>query len=658
MRRFIFLLFFLTQIHTIGYCQSAEYKKETDSIEGILKTLPADTNRVNALSSLFSQYRRSDFLKALEIAEEELELSRKLHFLSGEARAYRHLGVSYYSIGDKNQAVAFYMEAIKQYGKLKDSYYVAACHNNIGLVYLDERNYNEAWKYFNKAYSIWKTFTNQEGMAIVLNNMADLSGLQGKDSLALIYNLKALVVAKQVGANVGAVWFSIAGVYIKKKEYPAARRYLDSAFTYSREKNDIGLQLSVQLALGKIYSDENAYENAIGAIKKAKILAVQIGDQFSETETIALLADVHASKGDFHSAYKLQREFNDKQDSLHKRSNTMRIEQLVYVHELERKNLQSQALLKNKKLKEAQIMIYQATIQRQYAWGALIGIALLAFVMLSVFYFRSYTRERKDMDLLKMKNQEIELRNEEIRNGNLEIKAQQESLAILNAKQNKLFSIIAHDLRSPLNSVKSIVVLFRSNLITGEQTEQLLERLLNTLNHTSEFLENLLYWAQNQMQGTEVSKQVFDLNKVIMKSINLLREQADAKQIILKNNVTESCEIFADAEMINVVIRNLISNAIKFSRVHDTVSVSAAREAGDVRVYIEDTGVGMSDEVIKKIMRNHEFYSTRGTKNEKGTGIGINLCMEFLKKNGGTLEVKSKPGTGSIFMLTLPGAVV
>jgi signal transduction histidine kinase len=177
--------------------------------------------------------------------------------------------------------------------------------------------------------------------------------------------------------------------------------------------------------------------------------------------------------------------------------------------------------------------------------------------------------------------------------------------------------------------------------------------VLMDLNYTIGLMENLLQWSKTQMQSSAAKPEELDLSKMINEVLHLLRLQAEAKQIYIENKNCSQVYVYADKDMVNLVLRNLLSNAIKFTPNQGYIEVGVNEVASFVEIYVQDSGVGISKEAIQKINESN-FYTTKGTSSESGTGLGLMLCKEFLQKNGGQMHIESEPGKGSTFSFTLP----
>jgi two-component system, sensor histidine kinase and response regulator len=187
----------------------------------------------------------------------------------------------------------------------------------------------------------------------------------------------------------------------------------------------------------------------------------------------------------------------------------------------------------------------------------------------------------------------------------------------------------------------------------AKDVKKMLPEVLNDLNYTIGLMDNMLAWAKSQMQGHQINKQEIDVTKIIEEVIHVLRLPAEAKQISVEHQTEGPVYVYADKEMIHLVLRNLISNAIKFTPQCGTITVGATETGQFAEVFVQDSGMGISPDALKKINSN-SFYTTKGTSSESGTGLGLMLCKEFLHKNGGRMHIESEVGSGSLFSFTLP----
>jgi PAS domain S-box-containing protein len=232
-----------------------------------------------------------------------------------------------------------------------------------------------------------------------------------------------------------------------------------------------------------------------------------------------------------------------------------------------------------------------------------------------------------------------------------------EKLKDANNTKDRFFSIIAHDLRSPFTSILGFSRLLNEEYddFSDDERKMMIRQILNSTETTFQLLDNLLTWAKTQLGRIAFTPEIFEIEALVLEAINLALPQAKIKGISIKVLGIEKAKVFADVNMIRTVIRNLLSNAIKFSYEGAVVTVEAKQHENMVMVCINDTGTGIEPRMLSTLFSlNEQVRSTKGTANEKGTGLGLILCKEFIEKNGGKISVESKVGEGSKFSFTIP----
>ncbi len=262
---------------------------------------------------------------------------------------------------------------------------------------------------------------------------------------------------------------------------------------------------------------------------------------------------------------------------------------------------------------------------------------------------RSYDQEktiiRQNIELKELNatlEKKVELRTRELKE--------------LNATKDKFFSIIAHDLKNPFNTLLGFSELLITNI--NEYDKNRIGEFINIIFQTSKnaymLLENLLEWSRSQTGRLEMTPLDIEIAPLVDDNIDLIYNNASNKKLELNNRVDKKVKAYADSNMINTIIRNLLSNAIKYTATGGKIEITSKTEHNYVEVTVSDTGVGIKEENIGKLFRIDENFSTKGTNDETGTGLGLILCKEFVKKNGGDIWVISTPGKGSNFTFKLP----
>ncbi|MDH5232494.1 MAG: HAMP domain-containing histidine kinase [Gammaproteobacteria bacterium] len=234
------------------------------------------------------------------------------------------------------------------------------------------------------------------------------------------------------------------------------------------------------------------------------------------------------------------------------------------------------------------------------------------------------------------------------------IESQKIALEKANELKNTLFSIIAHDLRSPLATLSELLEFSKDNETNETYLKQHIQAINEQMQNSINLLDNLLKWSHSQLKGLQPQFRVFDIKDIAIENLSLLSQQAKNKNIFLDNQIRQSSLIKADKDMIKLVIRNLISNAIKFTPNNGIISLLINNEQGNTIISVRDNGVGLSNQDREQILVHNEHFSKQGTNNEKGTGLGLMLCKEFIERHGGRFWIESELGMGSTFRFSIP----
>jgi len=294
--------------------------------------------------------------------------------------------------------------------------------------------------------------------------------------------------------------------------------------------------------------------------------------------------------------------------------------------------------------------------------GVLVVIYLFVFIAIwlyTIYNKKKSEKERKKLELIiDSRTKDLQDQNEELKqlNANLRI-AKEESEAAIKTK-DRFFSIVSHDLKSPFNTLigfSELMVHNRDN-ISDEVMQQLSKEMLKTSENTYKLLQNLLDWSRAQTGSIKIEKQTFYINDLMKDILPIVKPMAKQKQIELLVDCTEDQTIYGDISMVDSIIRNLVSNAIKFSNSQTNIKIQAKVSGKNIEISVIDKGVGIPIEHMEKLFAIDENVSTQGTENEMGTGLGLVLCKEFAMQNGGDIFVKSKLGTGSVFTVVLPNS--
>ena len=261
-------------------------------------------------------------------------------------------------------------------------------------------------------------------------------------------------------------------------------------------------------------------------------------------------------------------------------------------------------------------------------------------------------QKAKEAELDREHNQRVIL-EEEVKMRTIEIQQQNLELEEVNHVKDKLLSVVSHDIRGPLGSLHLALNLVKTGSLSAEEFQKVSEDLEARLTHTTEFIDNLLQWAKLQMRGETFEPDRLDVSKLADESVKLLEPGGAQKDIVIKNHIQGRLEAYADLNMIRSVFRNLLTNAIKFTKPHGTISISGYRVDDHIIVSVADSGIGIPEKNRNKLF-TISSVATQGTKQEKGTGLGLLLCKEFVEKNGGNIWFETEEGKATTFYFSIP----
>ncbi|MEI7499072.1 MAG: two-component regulator propeller domain-containing protein [Bacteroidota bacterium] len=292
-----------------------------------------------------------------------------------------------------------------------------------------------------------------------------------------------------------------------------------------------------------------------------------------------------------------------------------------------------------------------------WAWTAYFIFLVGVIIIYIRIRERKLLRERDHLEKkVLIRTLQIEEQNAEILKKNEELNKLNNELSALNTTRDKFFSIIAHDLRNPFNTILGLSEMAIGN--TGDAEPEKVRKIVfdirDTAKHTFDLLQNLLIWARSQTGALDFEPVSFDLSERILENTDIVKSQAEKKNIVLSYIEAGPIMATGDTRMIDTVLRNLLTNAIKFTQPQGQITVSVKEKDNHYEVMVQDTGIGIAEENISRIFLLDNKYTRKGTEKERGSGLGLILCREFIEKHNGTIRVESKPGKGSAFIFTLP----
>ena len=513
----------------------------------------------------------------------------------------------------------------------------------LSRTFLDLKNLKEGKKYLDLALAIAQAHPEEE--RLMANYFRELSFYFleiGEIDSALITAGKGIVLYEKRGDQLNAsVLYSrqIRAYLLQEKFEKAAVLCRKSIVLDSLVRNRRGQGISY-LQMATILGALNKVDSAILLVKKAIIINKEIGNWQALHRSYKKLSELYVSKNKPMLAIEQLLLADVFKDSLYNVRTSGQIEEMKILYETEKKDNTIALLEKDQALQKQ-----QTRNQRLF-----VGFLLALIISLGVLLFVVFRSQR----IQKKTNKELEEKNKSIEQQREEMQLQAEKLQELNQLKSKLFSVIGHDLRGPINSLQALLDLFTKNLLTQEEFIQHSDKLKASVNITQRTLENLLNWSLSQMEGIRTRPSVMDIKNSADEAARLLTDIASRKNIHVENKIESALLVYADPDQVQLILRNLIHNGIKFSKGNSTVTISATTSQQECTVSVIDQGIGMTQEELQRLQYQKEHFTKIGTLQEKGTGLGILLCREFVTRNEGSLVIQSEVGKGTTIFFTLP----
>ena len=607
---------------------------ETDTLENIIKTLPSDTSKVWHLNKLVTIIRESDNNKAFEYAKEAKELAVLLNYQNGLAQALENLGWIHYRKGDYSKAFELSVEAMTISEKLDDKAAIARCLNNIAAINFEQNQNALAIANFKKAYDVSSEIGDGTSIARSLNNIAFcFLGIKNLDS-AKFYAEWGLKESRQYNKLYleGFALRTLGDVELEQNNFESALTRYQQVVRLADKIENVFLKVSTLHRIGKAYVSLNRMDQALSYLHKNVSIARHNEFRSELERSLKLISEIYAKRKEIGKAYDFQNQYLAVHDSLYQQRSSEQMALMQVKFDSEMKEAKIELLTKDAQLKQEEIISQRMWMY--FSIGSLSLMAILAFVLLY-----SNRMKKRANDQLALKNQEIQLQAHQLKN--------------LNVTKDKLFSIISHDLRSPLASLRGLMDILDIDGLSSQDFISTSKKLRRNLESVQEDLDNLLFWAQSQLNGLQSNSENLYLRPIVEEKIELFGEIARQKAITIINEIDDSISIVADKNHISLVVRNLLANAIKFNKLGGIITIRE-RNIGDyVEISVSDSGVGMSTSDLGKLFNAQTHFTNPGTHQEKGAGIGLLLTKEFIEKNGGSIWATSELGKGSTFTFTV-----
>jgi len=593
-----------------------------------------EATSLNSIGNFY--YLTGKQLEALSYYNRALEIGREINFYTGMLNNLNNLGIIYGNLGDYEKSISKYIESLTISEKINDKTGAANTYINIGTIYYEMNDFNNAMENYKKSYELGLQLNDLNIVATCLINIGIINNKKGEYEEALKDLNKALEINEERGnktgianalTNIGLIYYNLNSLDTSLVIYKKALAILEEIGNQEGTAATL-LQMSILLR------DKKKYNEALYNLHKAVPIAENVNLKLL-TDIYYATSKTYAEMGNYKPAFEYSKKYNMMRDSLFTINNLKNVTELQTKYDFEKKEQEIELLTRNKQIKELELS--NEKIIRNTFIAGFIGLFLLLFLM-----YNRYRIKNKSAELLEIQNNKIKLQSDELQK--------------LNASKDKFFSIIAHDLRNPFNSLLGFSEILKNEMedLTKDERQEYSLQLYESSSHVLNLVNNLLEWAELQKGKMGFEPVNLKLQEEVQEILNIVKGNAIKKNISLLQSIDDKIFILADKRMLHSIILNLVSNAIKFSHLGGVINITADKTETKAIISIEDQGVGMSSTALDNLFKIDHASSSKGTQNETGTGLGLILCKEMVDLHNGNISAESELGKGTTFKIVFP----
>jgi signal transduction histidine kinase len=623
----------------------SESKSEIDMLENQLSNAINDTSKVILLNKIAKKYRDIDVDKGLKYAHTALELSSKLDYIPGKAESYKNIGLNYWRMGSYDIAIENDLKALALFEEINDIQGIATTNNNIGLIYLARSRFSKAIDFLLASIKYSSRINDQIGISRSMLNIAIVYSEQKEYTKALDYHFKSLKICipQKDSILIGTNYCFLGRTYINLKQFDSAYKNLTLGLDIFNKINSMYDIAATNNQIALYYNKTQNFKKSLEYSNIGYKLGLKNQNKYLQMEALGLISESYYGLKQFENAYQYNLKYRNLQDSMTNEDNIRNIAQkeVEYVYD---KKLKTLEINQKNELYKKSFLLYSSII---------LSIFLVIVVLIIYFLYKGKTNANI---LLSIKNKEIENQKNELNSLNLELQKS-------NSAKDKFFSIIAHDLKSPFSGFIGISQVLAEELdqLSIKEIQEYAVLLKNSAVDLYKLLENLLEWSRIQQGLIGFNPEMSNIHSIVNSIIDFQKSNAANKNINIINTIPSKLDLICDANMINTVFRNIISNSLKFTENGGFIKIGIIVEAQEMQpssdyitFYVKDTGIGIPATFIPLLFKVGEKTSRVGTNGESSTGLGLILCKEYIQKHKGKIWVESEEGKGSTFYFTLP----
>ncbi|SHN18812.1 tetratricopeptide repeat protein [Chitinophaga sp. CF418] len=600
-----------------------------------------DTVRIRLLNQLSRSFFPKDAAKTAQYANEALKLSDSLHFKTGIMWATRNLALAENIKGNLEKQMDLTVNALKLADELKDDYAAGVLNTDLGNILVEQDQPRQALRYQKKALRIKQALGQPAEIARTLNSIGSSYIRLNKPDSALHFLLESERIKLSLNDHPGlAITYENIGlVYTEKQRYGMALPYFEISEQYHKESDNLNGLVKAHLNIGFAKTMLHRFEEAEQELAEAAQLNSNLKNMKNTLIYHKNMATLDSARGNYAGALANYKQFSRMNEEMFSLEKTKFIANTKEKYESEKKQHENKLLRKEQQL-------HLATIKQQRILVIFCTMLLLGLFVITAVLYLMYRRQQELYTQLNHRNIQVQQQNKIIMEQNAALESGSQV-------KDKIFSVISHDLRSPLAILEGLLFLLRDDKMSEEQFRIFSHELWRDMKNTAYMMDNLLQWASSQMKGIHVTPDDFDISTILKSEFELLQSLARQKEITLTHELHRPIMVYADPDMIRLVLRNLISNAIKFTPMNGCVNINYLLLPDKLELIVQDNGLGIAVADQAKVFSNI-YYSTIGTRNEKGCGLGLPLSKDFIERNNGRIWFHSTSGKGTSFHFTLP----
>lgn len=628
----------------LGFQDSAliYYKKDLD----ISTNLKIDSTLSIAYSNLgHINWRTGNFSDALNYYLKAYEIRKYLGKKDKMASSLNSIGSVYWKRGNYGKALEYFFRSTRLREELSDSMGLTISLNNIGTVFQKMSYFEKADEYFNEALEKSIKTSYRFGIAYSYYNLGLLNLENGTNKIALDYFIKSLEISEVV-SDLNLIVMTniyIGEAYEKLEDYETARfYYLKSRDQAANYDDEFAIAKANSNLARVLFELDKSFNEVILPLSKSYEISLQENLREIKKDNYYLFYQLYERENKSNEAFDYFKKYTNVKDNILNENLVNNITNMIVKFEMANTETENE-LLRAEKALQASELENQKNI-RNYIIIITI-LALILIIALSV--------------LVKNKNrnaEQVALQKQEVDNLNKELAKRNKELKNSNETKDKLFSIISHDLRNPAGVLVNYCDYLNSEIegLDPEVLKDISFSIKKSSESIMELVNNLLDWSRSQMGKIVVNPEKVSLSAIFKHVKTIYENYAKLKKLTLDIKLEDEIHVLADLHMIDSVLRNLVSNSLKFTPSGGIIQLTAVVENGMCVISVIDNGVGMSEALRNTLLSSDYNTSQIGTDNEKGTGLGLLLSKEFIKLNGGTIGLQSEEGKGSRFWFKLP----